>query len=196
MTFVASATKARTAHHEAAHAVVAAVRGTPIRYVTIRPRRAGHNGVTVLRHPKVERPWQDYGAVLAAGPIADDIYTGITQRPHLARPAGDLNLLRTAAREVRQETRAGNPPLGVVVSRQSTVRAIAALAWNDAHQELAAHYGAVLAVAERMLSSRRTLTGAEIGHLIATAEPAGLPHAGLAADFWPAWFMKGWWVSE
>jgi len=194
---VTDTTKARTAHHEAAHAVVAAIRDIPIRYATIRPRRA-LNGVTVLRHRKAEPPWEDYCAVLAAGPIADDIYTGMRRRPDLARPIGDYELLRTAAREVRQETRAGKPPPGIEVSRKATVRAIAAIAWQQAHADLTGHYGAVLAVAERLLSSRRTLTGAEVRHLVATA-PAlvGLPRcAQFAAEFWPSWFMTGWWVPE
>lgn len=187
---------AHVAHHEAAHAVVATLRGIPVRYATIRPRSAGHAGMTVLRHPKKDGPWEGYGAVLAAGPIADDIYTGITARPHLARQheAGDLDYLRLAARQVRQETRAKRPPTGVEVPRTASVRAIAALAWREAHDDLVAHYGAVLAVAERLLSSRATVTGGEIRSLIDEAPAADPRRAEQARDFWPSWFMKNWWV--
>lgn len=188
--------QARNAHHEAAHAVVATIHGIPVRYVTVRPRRTGWAGLTRLRHPKAESPWQGYCAVLAAGPIADDVYTRIRERPHLARAAGDYDLLRDAARQVRQETRARRPPVGIEVSRNATVRAIAELAWRQAHRDLVANYGAVLAVAERLLSSRRTLAGAEIQHLADTAVSAEMPHADLAGEFWPSWFMRGWWTHE
>lgn len=191
-----STDRSRTAHHEAAHAVVATVRGIPVRYTTIRPRKAGYLGLTSLRHPKTEGPWQFYGAVCAAGPIADDFYTGITQRPMLAQlhAAGDLGNLRQAAQEVRQETRERRPPPGVEVARTATVRAIAEIAWREAHDALSTHYGAVLAVADRLLEVR-TLTGAEVRHLIDVAEPVEPPRcAAIAGEFWPSWFMKGWWV--
>jgi hypothetical protein len=186
---------ARTAHHEAAHAVVAAVRDIPIRYVTIHPRRADHQGMTVVRHRKVEPPWENYGALLAAGPIADDIYTGAQCRPQLARPAGDLALLRDMSRDVRKETRSGSPPPGIVVARMDTVRAIAEAAWQEAYADLMNNYGAVLAVANRLLSSRRTLDGVEVRRMVAATPPVFPPPCGeLMADFWPSWFMRGWWT--
>ncbi len=191
---LADATKARTAHHEAAHAVVATVRGISVRYTTLRPRAAGWGGLTNLRHPKTDGPWEFYGAVLAAGPIADDIHTGITCRPELARPVGDLAYLRQAAREVRQETRERRPPTGVAVPRTATVRAIAEIAWREAHDVLSANYGAVLAIAER-LHAAGTLTGAEVRHLVDTAEPVTMPYGEVSRKFWPPWFMaKGWWA--
>lgn len=189
------AAKLRTAHHEAAHAVVATVRGIPVRYTTIRPRKAGYQGLTSLRHPKTEGPWQFYGAVGAAGVIADDIHTEITRRPWLARPVGDLANLRQTAREVRQETRERRPPPGVEVPRTATVRAIAEIAWWEAHDALSTHYGAVLAVAERLLAAG-TLTGAEVRHLVATARPAWMPYGAVSRKFWPSWFMKDWWIPE
>lgn len=195
MTTAAVSDKARTAHHEAAHAVVATVRGTPVRYTAIRPRKAGYRGLTSLRHPKTEGPWQFYGAVCAAGPIADDVHTGINRRPQLAQlhSMGDLGNLRQMAREVRQETRKHRPPPGVEVARTATVRAIAVIAWREAHDVLSTHYGAVLAVAERLLAAR-TLTGAEVRHLIADAEPAAMPHPASAEMFWPSLFMRDWWT--
>lgn len=187
--------KARTAHHEAAHAVVATIRGIPVRYTTIRPRKTGYRGLTNLRHPKTEGPWEFYGAVCAAGTIADDIYTGITQRPQLARPIGDLANLRQAAREVRQETRERRPPPGVEVGRTATVRAIAEIAWREAYDVLAAHYGAVLAVADRLVAAG-TLTGAEVRHLVDAANPVTMPHGAVSRTFWPSLFMPGWWTPE
>ena len=195
---MADTNKAHTAHHEAAHAVVATLRGIPVRYTSIRPRRRGYAGVTVLRHPKTEGPWQDYGAVLAAGPIADDLFTGIGARPTLAlrHEKGDLGYLRLAARQVRKETRAKRPPPGVQVAPTATVRSIAVIAWREAHHTLVGHYGAVLAVAERLLSSRATVTGAEVRDLIAAAPQVEPSRSDLALDFWPSWFMKNWWVPE
>ena len=101
---------------------------------------------------------------------------------------------RIAARQLRRETRAKRPPPGVEVPRTATVRAIAALAWREAHEDLAAHYGAVLAVAERLLGSRATVTGREIRSLLEAAPPAHRGHVELARDFWPSWFTKQWWV--
>jgi hypothetical protein len=144
-----------------------------------------------VRHRETE-PWEAYGAFLAAGPIADDLYG--ERRPDLGLGEGDLDYLRTMARQVRQETRAGRPPLGAHVARTASVQAIAKLAWAEAHRDLVTHYGAVLAVAERLLNSRRTLAGPEIRDIVASAPPADAPRAGCAADFWPPWFMKDWWT--
>jgi hypothetical protein len=183
--------RSRVAHHEAAHAVVATLRGIPVRYTTIRPRRAGWAGGTCVRHSKTET-WESYGALLAAGPIADDIYG--ERRPDLAQGDGDVDYLRTMARQVRQETRAGRPPIGAKVARTASVQTIAKLAWAEAYRDVTANYGAVLAVADRLLSSRHTLAGPEIRDIVASAAPADAPRASWAADFWPPWFMKGWWT--
>jgi hypothetical protein len=185
--------RARVAHHEAAHAVVATVRGIAVRYTTTRPRRAGWGGATCVRHSKAET-WEAYGALLAAGPIADDLYG--ERRPDLAQGDGDLDYLRTMARQVRQETRAGRPPIGAKVAQTASVQTIAKFAWAEAYRDLIANYGAVLAVADRLLSSRHTLAGPEIRDIVASAAPVGAPRAGWAADFWPPWFMKNWWVPE
>lgn len=184
----------RTCHHEAAHAVVAAAHGAVVEYVTARPRRAGHEGVTRIRW-RDDDPWDVYGATLAAGPIADDIFTNIRARPQLAREGGDYQLLRQLAREVREEVRGGNPPPGAEVPRV-TVQAIAKTAWLKAYATLVAHYGAVLAVAARLSASSRTVTGAEVCRLMDSADPAEMPHAGPAADFWPPFFMRGWWTPQ
>jgi hypothetical protein len=189
---VTTLTLERTAHHEAAHAVIATLHGIPVRYTTIRPRRRDYGGVTVVRH-RADETWQAYGALLCAGPIADDIYG--TRRPDLARGVGDLAHLRTMARQVRQETRAGRPPAGVTVTRTASVQAIARIAWAQAHRDLVANYGAVLAVAERLLACRRTLAGPELRDIVASAPPAEMPRAIWAADFWPPWFMPGWWTT-
>lgn len=60
---------ARTAHHEAGHAVAYLVHGRRFRYVTVRPRAAGLSGRVVV-HPKPIDHWTR--AIIAhAGPLAE-----------------------------------------------------------------------------------------------------------------------------
>lgn len=185
----------KTCHHEAAHAVVAAARGVEIEYVTTDPREVKYAGGTKVRW-RDDTPWQDYGAVLAAGPIADDVFTELRARSELVHESGDYELLRRLARDVRRQTRSGDPFPGFEVPHRASVHAIAKIAWTEAHGTLIENYGAVLAIAARLGGSRRTVTGAEVYRLLGCAVPAEMPNASLAADFWPPNFMRGWWTHE
>ena len=70
------------------------------------------------------------------------------------------------------------------------MRQIAVVAWADTFRRVVADYGAILAVADALLRSRRALTGSVIRGLVegaATVEPP--PHAHFAETFWPPRFM-------
>jgi hypothetical protein len=186
-----------TAIHEAGHAVIALRHRLPIKYVTLRsrtPDSAAH--VRFQDYTVVLTTWVDM-VLSAAGPLAEDIATGCRDRLYVTEGAlADFEDFRESARYTRTALRRGaRPDRDRGLSPRSTVRQIAAAAWADTYRLVVADYGAILAVADALLDSRRALTGTEIARVIARAEPAEPPRsAHLAENFWPSWFTgPGWW---
>lgn len=182
--------------HEAAHAILAVRCGWPIRYVTLNSRTPGSIAHVQLPGYEAETSAWDDLAVSAAGPIAHDIVTGGGDRPFISTGAkNDFELMHGAACVIRDAYRAGaRPKRGL--SRRSTLQAIAEVGWTAAHRTVVADWGAVLAVADALLGSRRAVTGRDVRLLIERAETAPPPaNAGPAGTFWPPWFQpRDWWT--
>lgn len=188
--------RAAVAMHEAGHAVVATRCGWPIRYVTLASRSA--SSTAHVKHPNYpfETVTWDEIAVSAAGPIAHDIINDCCDRPFIAQGStGDFEHMRDAARFTRAAFRAGHQPERGL-SRGATVRQITEVGWAEAYHRVTADWGAILAVTDALLDSRRALTGRDIRHLVEHAAGAPPPpHAELAAKFWPPGFQpRRWWT--
>lgn len=185
--------------HEAGHVVVGLHHGMPIRYVTLTPRPGrswGHVKPVQSRSPGGYH-CHHIMPTYAAGAIAGDIATGCKDRITGTRSArSDFAEVRECARLVRQAQRRGEDT-GMDLPPNATVRKIAEVAWLDAYQIVTAEYGAILAIADALLSTSRAITQADCRRIIAgasTVEPP--PSAHLAEPFWPAWFKPGWWAPE
>lgn len=190
-------TRSIVAIHEAGHVVVGQRHGIPMRYVTLTPRPGRSRGHV---KPVQSRSADGYHChhimpTYAAGAIAQDIATGCRDRIVATQAGGaDFEEVRECARLVWQAQRRGEDT-GMDLPRRATVRKIAEVAWVDAHRIITAEYGAVVAVADALLSSRRALTQAECRRIIAGASKVAPPaNAELAAQFWPSLFMRGWWT--
>lgn len=182
--------------HEAAHVVVGERLDMPMRYVTLNPRGGASWGHVKPVQRKNGYECHHLMPTYAAGAIAQDIATGCADRINGARALGDFTEVRHCARLVWQAQRRGEDT-GMDLPARATVRKIAEVAWVDAWRIVVGEYGAILAVADALLTSSRALTQADCRRIIGgadTVEPPPVAH--LAASFWPAWFMKGWWVPE
>ncbi|MEV4212557.1 M50 family metallopeptidase [Micromonospora sp. NPDC049662] len=145
-----------TAVHEAGHAVVATLTGIAVRYATLAPRDGV--GVVVLRPRRGGFPALESIAISCAGLIAEDV-AGTDERWGIAEASqdGDVTNIRAAARDWH------------AASDGVTVLDLIARSWELAFDLVLNHYGAVLAVAEHLLSSRRALTGPQIRGCISSA---------------------------
>ncbi len=158
--------------HEAGHAVVATLTGLAVRYATLAARGGG--ALVVLRGRRSGFPPKESIAVSCAGMIAQDI-AGTDERWDIAQDshAGDVT-------DIRADARAWHAKIG-----DATVQAIIEQSWALAFDVVVDNYGAVLAVAERLLDSRKALTGPEIRACVnaaPTARPDQVPADGRT--FW------------
>lgn len=183
--------------HEAAHVVVGQRHDMSLRYVTLSPRDDESWGHVVPIQRK--RPYHCHHIMptYAAGAIAQDIATGCQHRGGIVKGAqSDLIEVRDCARLVRQAQRRGEDT-GMELPPNATVRKIAEVAWADAYRIVTAEYGAILAIADALLSTSKAVTQAECRRIITGAdkvEPPAIAH--LTEQFWPSLFMRGWWVPE
>jgi hypothetical protein len=158
--------------HEAGHAVVAILTGIAVRYATIAPRGGG--GVVVLRPRRRDFPAQESIAISCAGMIAEDV-AGTDERWDIAEASqgGDIT-------NIRDDARAWHAASGA-----ATVLGLCERSWAMAFDLVVDNYGAVLAVAEQLLTSCKALTGPEIRACInnaPTVRPTSVPADGRA--FW------------
>jgi len=152
--------KESIAIHEAGHAVVATITGITVRYATLAPRDGG--GMVVLRPRRTGFPARESIAISCAGMIAQDVAG--EERWFIVEESdpGDVANIRDDARRWH------------AASEGVTVLDLITQAWEVAYDLIVNHYGAVLAVAERLMTSRTALTGPEIRTCIDTA-PAESP---------------------
>lgn len=181
--------------HEAAHVVVGQRHEMPMRYVTLTPRAGRSWGHVMPVQSKSGYQCHHVMPTYAAGAIAQDIATGCKDRIIGTRAGlGDFTEVRECARLVHIAQRRGEDT-GMDLPPHATVRKIAEVAWLDAYRTIIKEYGAILAVADALLSSSRALTSNDCRRIIGAAGKADPPPtAHLAAPFWPSWFMRGWWV--
>ncbi len=181
--------------HEAGHAVTATRAGWPLRYVTLAPRAHGGRGQVRPYSYAVGTDTWDEMVVFAAGPIAHDIITGCRNRMPIIASLSDFEHIRDAARYTHHAVRAGEP-LVKGLPRTTTVRQYVVASWADACRQVMDDWGAVLAVADALLDSRRAVSGKAIRRIVAAAAPVEPPpHAHLAASFWASGFTPpGWWA--
>ena len=141
--------QASIAIHEAGHAVTAICFGFGVRYATIAPRNGG--GVVVLNPRRRGFPAQATIASCCAGMISQDV-SGVDERWNIVEDsqADDITNIRAYARAWH------------AASDGVTVLDLITRSWEVAYDLIVDHYGAVLAVAQQLLSSRRALTGHEI----------------------------------
>lgn len=146
---VDDADRISVAVHEAGHAVVATLTGIAVRYATLAARDGG--GVVVPHPRRGGFPAQEMIAITCAGLIAEDV-AGTAERWDIAEAshAGDITSIRADARAWH------------AASDGVTVLDLAARSWEMAFDLVVDNYGAVLAVAEQLLSSRKALTGSQI----------------------------------
>jgi hypothetical protein len=191
--------RAITAIHEAAHAVVALRHDLPFHPITIRPKGGTLGEIQLVTPP----PGTYYHChhlmpAYAAGAIAQDIATGCKDRGITAAQAfDDFGEVRHCARLVRQAQQRG-ADTGMKLPPRATIRTIATRAWVDAHQIITAEYGAILAIADALLTSTCDLTQPDCERIIGGADPVA-PSPAVAAqarEFWPPRFMHGWWIPE
>lgn len=135
--------------HEAGHAVVATLTSIAVRYATLASRDGW--GVVVIRPRRTGFPAQESIAVSCAGLIAQDV-AGTDHRGNIVEMSddGDITHIRTYARAWH------------AASDGVTVLDLITRSWAMAFDLVVNNYGAVLAVAERLLTSSRALTGPEI----------------------------------
>lgn len=182
--------------HEAAHAVAGQRHDMSMRYVTLSPRDNKSWGHVIPIQRK--RPYHCHHIMptYGAGALAQDIATGCQHRGGIVKGAqSDLVEVRDCARLVHAAQRAG-ADTGMDLPPRATVRKIAEVAWADAYRIVTSEYGAILAVADALLNTRRALTQADCRRIIDGAdrvEPPPVAH--LAESFWPAWFMRNWWTA-
>jgi hypothetical protein len=183
--------------HEAAHVVVGQRHDMSMRYVTLSPRDDKSLGHVMPIQRK--RPYHCHHIMptYAAGAIAQDIATGGQHRGGIVKGAqSDLVEVRDCARLVRQAQRRGEDT-GMELPASATVRKIAEVAWADAYRIVTAEYGAILAIADALLSTSKAITQADCRRIIAGAGTVTPPSsAHLAQPFWPAERMRGWWVLD
>ena len=171
------------AEHEAGHAVAAHLLGFTIDYVTIRAVTGG--GQVAVRDRKTGYPLDMWATVMCAGILTEDITTDTDRADILESGRSDATYVRDIAREMHR-ARPGD----------GTVLHLAALAWTTAYQLVTSNYGAIRAVADQLLNSRRALTGPQVRRCIAAASTA-LPPAPRpdSATFWlpdEADFIRTW----
>ncbi|MFI9553137.1 M50 family metallopeptidase [Nonomuraea endophytica] len=161
--------------HEAGHAVVASLTGITVRYATLASRDGG--GIVVLRPRRTGFPAQESIAISCAGMIAQDV-AGTDERWDIAEmsDAGDI-------RHIRADARAWH-----AASDGVTVLDLITRSWAMAFDLVLDNYGAVLAVAERLLLSSKALTGPEIRACINGA-PTIRPHP-VPADGHTFWIPR------
>jgi hypothetical protein len=163
------------------------------RYVTLNSRTA--LGKVKSRQRRRGYECRQIMVAFAAGAVAQDIATGCRDRLTGVRAAReDFVEVRDCARLIRQAQHRGEPT-GMELSPRATVRKISEVAWVEAYRIVTSEYGAVLAIADALLSSSRALTSKDCRRIIDAAnkvEPPAIAH--LAESFWPSWFMRGWWV--
>lgn len=199
MTKYSDEDRALIAIHEAGHAVIGVRFGWPLRYVTLKARAEGAHAQAKYADREVATTTWDMMAGAAAGALAQDIASGCLDRQWITEGSEpDFEEIRELARFTRDAWRGGRARPSRGLSKRATVRQIAAAAWIDTHRMVTADWGAILAVAEALLRSRRALTGRQVRGLVHAADTVATPaHAHMAADFWPAWFMPGgWWGTQ
>jgi hypothetical protein len=147
-----------TAVHEAGHAVTAILAGFSVRYATLHPRNRDYAGMVVL-HDRRRWPRQESLAISCAGMIAQDV-AGTDERRSITELSdqGDILAIREYARRWHASTDDG-----------ATVLDLIARSWELAFDLVVENYGAVIAVAERLLTSRRAVTGTQIHTCMASA---------------------------
>jgi hypothetical protein len=183
--------------HEAAHVVVGLHHDMPFEHVSlfrqpgkseghVRPIQSGNPGGYHCHHIM---------PTYAAGAIAQDIATGCRDRITTAQGSrSDFTEVRECARLVRQAQLRGEDTC-MDLSPRATVRKIAEVAWAGAYRIVVDQYGAIQAIADALLNAGRYLTQDDCERIIAGAgqvEPPAIAH--LAEQFWPPFFMPGWWV--
>lgn len=184
--------------HEAAHVVVGRHHDIPMQYATLTPKPGtwGHVKAVQSQNPGGYH-CHHIMPTFAAGAIAQDIATDCRDRIVTTQASGhDFAEVRKCARLVRVAQRRGEDT-GMDLPARATVRKIAEVAWVDAYRIVTAEHGAILAVADALLSTSRGLTPADCQRVIDSAdrvEPPAIAH--LAEQFWPPRFMPGWWVPE
>lgn len=159
--------------HEAGHAVVATLTGIAVRYATLAPRTGG--GAVVLRPRRAGFPAQDSVAISCAGIIAQDV-AGTDERWDIAEMSGAGDI-----RNIRDDAQLWH----AAASDGATVLDLINRSWVMAFDLIIDNYGAVLAVAERLLLSNKALTGPEIRACIngaPTVQPDDVPADGRT--FW------------
>jgi len=163
--------KISVAVHEAGHAVAAIRLGVAVRYATIAPRDGG--GAVVLRPLRTGFPAQAAIAISCAGLVAQDV-AGVDGRWVIVDGAeADVTSIRQYARSWH------------AACDDATVLGLIAMSWAMAFDLVVANYGAVLAVADRLMSSRSALSGPEIREIVDDAPavaPTSVPSDGR--DFW------------
>lgn len=147
-----------TAWHEAGHAVAYVVQGRSLRYVTLRPRRAGRAGFTAVRPRPVEL--STVAVIAHAGPLA--------QARHILDTTSDTDLRREdiTAADIRLDAylHGGHDDLQLVAQarRAYGLPARQTDMWEGIAQDLLdRHWPQVAAVAAGLLE-HRTLTGRQI----------------------------------
>ncbi len=171
--------------HEAGHAVVAALAGFPISYVTIRAKWPAGGKIQYRNRRSAPYTRPNLMRVACAGAIAEDL-AAINHRADVMDGAlTDLQHLRDMA---RKEWHQGHQPGHTVVD-------VARDAWAQAFDLVMGNAGAVAAVTQALLASPRALTGAQIRDLVPNAPdltPDAVPDD--ARDFWPISYSRLRWT--
>lgn len=145
-----------TAVHEAAHGVVGVLRDLPVRYATIRARDGG--GLLQMNQRRRGSPSRDLIALLAAGAIGEDV-AGVCRWDAADSAYDDVRYLRDVAWDWFRAEPDGPTVLDLIAN-----------SWAMAHDLIVDNWGAIVAVAVRLVTDRRAVTAAEIRRTITAAD--------------------------